>query len=304
LTVPLRTSFLILLAATFIVSAQDQATTPPSVAVKPMSVDINKGDKPLDPNKSDQAKIAIRYLDKKDGDWHVAETTSFRILHNQDKGMVEKVGKVAEETRLVLQQKWFGNISVDWDGKCAVTLHDDRAKYAKKTGQKHAVGHMRPLVVGDRLFSRSIHLPCKEPGMLEDTLPHEVCHAVMAGRFQGKMPRWADEGMACLAMTKPAVDDLLFKLARYKQRDDLFAVDVLMQTEVEDQFNTMEYYCQSTSLVQYLTQRKGPKTFISFLSTSIRKGYEPALKEHYAISSYGDLEKEWQGFAFKVAKKK
>ena len=46
------------------------------------------------------------------------------------------------------------------------------------------------------------------------------------------------------------------------------------------------------------------QALIAFLSTSIRKGYEPALNEHFAIGSYRELETEWQRFAFKEAKKK
>ena len=120
----------------------------------------------------------------------------------------------------------------------------------------------------------------------------------MAVRFQGRTPRWADEGMAMLAETPASIDDCVDRLPRYRKNDALFALEVLMQTNEADHFNTMEYYAQSTSLVQFLTAQKGPQAFAQFLRTYANKGAEPALKQHYGIQGYADLEKRWQSFAF------
>src|SRR5205823_5625233 len=106
------------------------------------------------------------------------------------------------------------------------------------------------------VFLRSIHIPCKETSLIADVLPHEVSHSVMAIRFQGRTPRWADEGMAMLAETPASIQECVGRLPRYRKNEGLFALEVLLQTEEADHFASMEYYAQSTSLVQFLTGLK------------------------------------------------
>ena len=108
--------------------------------------------------------------------------------------------------------------------------------------------------------------------MLEDVLPHEISHSVLAVRYRGRTPRWADEGVACLAETPDAVAEFIGKLHHYKKERGLFALQILMQTEEAEHIQSLEYYSQSASLVQFLTSLKGPQTFTSFLHTVIAKG--------------------------------
>jgi hypothetical protein len=270
------------------------SANPPKVEEQKESLNF-KDIKPAEvPKKS---SVVVRHLDKTQGGLKVAETTHFRILHEQGKPLVDKVGQVAEETRDNLQRKWFGDLGTDWDGKCSIYLHADRDKYAKDTKMKNTLGHMSTLDLGGQLV-RSIHLPCKEPSQVIDVLPHEVSHSVMAVRFQGRTPRWADEGMAMLAETPASYKDYTDRLPRYRKADGLFALEVLTQTNEPDHFNTLEYYAQSTSLVQYLTELKGPQAFAGFLKTYIGKGAVQALRQHYDIKSYADLEARWQAYAF------
>jgi hypothetical protein len=249
------------------------------------------------PESGQKTSVVVRHLDVKQDGLKVAETAHFRILHDQERVVVNKVGEAAELARIAAQRKWFGAEAADWDGKCSIYLHPDREKYSAKTKMKNTLGHMRTLDFGGMLY-RSIHLPCKEPNLFSDVLPHEVSHSVMAIRLQGRTPRWADEGMAMLAESPESIDECVDRLPRYRKKDGLFALEILMQTDEPDHYGTMEYYSQATSLVQFLVSQKGPPTFINFLRTYISKGPEPALKQHYAIQNFADLEKRWQAFAF------
>ena len=242
--------------------------------------DVKPGEAPK------KSSVVVRHLDKTQDGYKIAETAHFRILHDQGKPVVEKVGELAEMTRSTLQRKWFGEEAADWDGKCSIYLHANRENYLEKTKMKNTLGHMRTLDMGG-MFLRSIHLPCKEPSQVIDVLPHEVSHSVMAIRFQGRTPRWADEGMAMLAETPSSIEECLGRLPRYRRKENLFSLEVLMQTEEAEQFNTMEFYSQSTSLVQFLAAEKGPRAFTEFLRTYITKGggAEAALKKHYDIQA-------------------
>jgi hypothetical protein len=304
---PARLTFCLVLAASFLLSPTSNGQTEPhkqTAAANPTNREENNGlrareqVRPVEPTKP---SVSVRHLEKKQDGFQVAETAHFRILHDQEKPIVEKIAEAAEKTRASVQKKWFGEEAADWDGKCSIYLHADRAKYSKKTGMKNTLGHMRTIDWGGT-FLRSIHVPVKEPNLVADVLPHEVCHSVMAIRFQGKTPRWADEGMAMLAETPASVADCVGKLPRYRKNEGLFAVEVLLQTDEVDHVTSMEYYAQSLSLVQYLSGRKGPQEFTKFLRTCIMKGPEPALKQHFDIQGYGDLEKRWQAFAFEKKK--
>ncbi len=271
-------------------SANPAATPERKLSLSPAEVKPGKEPK--------RTTIVVRHLDKKQAGYKVAETAHFRILHDQGKKLVNKVGEVAEQTRSLLQRKWFGDDTTDWDGKCAIYLHPDRANYASQTKMKNTLGHMHTTLDWGGVALRSIHLPVSEASQVSDVLPHEVSHSVMAVRFQGHTPRWADEGMAMLAETPASIADCVDRLPRYRKDDGLFSLEVLMQTQEPEQYNTMEFYAQSTSLVQFLVAQKDAPTFTKFLRSYISKGAEPALKKYYAINGYGDLEKRWQSFAF------
>jgi hypothetical protein len=248
--------------------------------------------------KKPDAPVVVRHLDNTKDGYKIAETAHFRIMHDQKQNvLVDKVGTLAEIARTSAHRKWFGEVTEDMGGKCLIYLHANRDQYLDQTKMKNTLGHMRTLSVSG-LLSRTIHLPCKDVNDITDVLPHEVSHSVMALRFQGRAPRWADEGMAMLAESPASVQDYLGRLKRFKKKDSLFALEVLMQTEEPDHFSTVEYYAQSTSLVQFLTAEKGPQAFTAFLRTYISKGAEPSLKQHYGIGGFADLEKRWQKFAF------
>jgi hypothetical protein len=70
-----------------------------------------------------------------------------------------------------------------------------------------------------------------------------------------------------------------------------------MKTE-DEQTNTLEYYAQSMSLVEFFVAERGRQAFTKFLGDSLVVGYEAALKTHYGIMSFAELERRWSAFAF------
>jgi hypothetical protein len=242
--------------------------------------------------------IAVRHLGKNAQGKQVAESKHFRIIHGQNKQLVEKIIREAERIRPAIHRQWFGNVSVEWDGKVLIYLHDSHKLYADKTKQWNALGHARTMMLGDQISLRSVHLPWGVPNFFEDLMPHELTHAVMAVRFRGRTPRWANEGMAMMDETPESQDRMLSRLDEYRQNDDLFALSILMTTEEAEQTNTLEYYSQSLSLVRYLVSLKGKQGFTSFLRDALVIGYERALRSHFGIQNYAELDRRWREYAF------
>jgi len=251
-----------------------------------------------DPGRKEGNLIPVRHLGRNERGRQVAESPNFRIIHDQSKPVVERVARAAEQLRPAIHRKWFGDVSLEWDGKCVIFLHDNHKKYVDKTKQWNALGHARTLMFGDQVSSRSIHLPCGLSNLFDDLLPHELTHAVLAVRFRGRLPRWANEGIAMLSESKSSIDERHESLEEYRKKDDLFGVDVLMKTEEDGQQNTLEYYAQSMSLVEFFVAERGRQAFTKFLGDSLVVGYESALKTHYGIASFAELERRWSAFAF------
>jgi hypothetical protein len=245
--------------------------------------------------------VKIQHLERNRQGWYVAETANFRIFHKQDRELVDKVARTAEETRAAMTRKWFGKAGADWKPKCSIYLHDTAREYSQITGiSASSPGHSRIETESERVVSRQIDVRCDHPGMLKSVLPHETTHVVLAGQFGNKpVPRWADEGMAVL--TEPRDKLALHKknLARSRQDGQLFAVRDLMELSDYPKPRLIgAFYAQSVSLVDYLTRQRGAVIFSQFLREAQRDGYEPALKKFYHFRNFADLEASWSEHAF------
>jgi hypothetical protein len=229
--------------------------------------------------------------------WEVAETQHFRILHKQSRAFAERTAQVAEQTRLVMHRKWFGVDGEPWEFKCQIFLHASARDYSNHTGQpSNFPGHShieRDPSTG-RIISRVIHLHCEDPETLVNAiLPHEATHVVLAGRFgKAKLPRWADEGMAVLTEPATMVEKHRRNLSRCA--GELFRLDELMQMQEYPQARRISaFYAQSVSLVSYLCGLRDPRTFARFMNDGLRDGYESALRRHYGIQGFSDLQGRW-----------
>jgi hypothetical protein len=245
-------------------------------------------------------KVKVRHLGRNAQGKQVAESDHFRIVHEQKPAFVEKIARAAERARRDVHHQWFGDSPYEWDGKCVIYLYATHKQYVKKTKQSNALAHARSWVQGRYVMGRSVSLACDVPGLFEDVLPHEVTHSVMANRFNGETPRWADEGMAVLSESSASLEKWRRRLAAYRQKEELFDLEVLMQTEEARQTDCLEYYSQSASLVAFLAAQNGRPAFARFLGDSLRTSYKAALKKHYGIGSFGELNRHWAAYAFPV----
>src|SRR5262249_24741688 len=58
--------------------------------------------------------VIVRHRSRKENGWAVAETTNFHIFHRDVPDLAEQVGRVAEQTRVAMQRKWFGETGPEW----------------------------------------------------------------------------------------------------------------------------------------------------------------------------------------------
>jgi hypothetical protein len=248
-----------------------------------------------------RAAVTVRHHDRNAEGWCVAETTSFRIFHRQSRELAEQVAQVAERTRAEMQRKWFGGAAEDWSPKCDLYLHATAQEYSQETGvPTDSPGHSTFRTEGGRVVGRRIDLHVDNRNMLGYVLPHETTHVVLAGQFGSQpVPRWADEGMAVLAEPRDKIDAHLRNLARCRQDRQIFSIRELMQmNDYPDRRLISAFYAESVSLVDFLSNRRGPQVFAQFLRDGLRDGYETALQRHYGYKDFDDLQQRWDRYAF------
>lgn len=247
--------------------------------------------------------VTVRHGERTQEGWLVAETTNFRIYHNQSREMAEQAGRVAERTRADMQKKWFGATGPSWNPRCEIYLHANgqdysQATHAPSTSPGHSSFNLE--VDGGRLLSRRIDLHCDDMNLLVAVLPHEATHAVLAGNF-GKqpVPRWADEGMAVLSEPRELIERHLRNLPQHRYDHQLFSMRQLIQmNDYPDPAYVGAFYAQSVSLVDFLVKEKGAQVFTQFVHDGMRGNYEQALQHHYGFQNFEDLEARWVRFAF------
>jgi hypothetical protein len=241
------------------------------------------------PGAGQEARVAFQHYGRNPQGWQVTDTPHFRIYHNQQRDLVERVAHIAERTRLEMSRKWFGNDGAEWQGRCELVLHASAADYIRLTGvPSTSPGHSRidSDPVTHRVVARRLDLHVENPNMLEAVLPHETTHVVLAGQFGPfQVPRWADEGMAVLTEPSEKVEQHRRNLIKAAREGQLFPVKELLQMEKYPKAQQIAtFYAQSVGLVELLTQQRGPTQFTEFVRDGLRQGWETALRAHYQWS--------------------
>jgi tetratricopeptide (TPR) repeat protein len=243
----------------------------------------------------------VRHTPADGAGWAIAETGSFRVFHRQSREVAEQAARKAEETRSAMSQKWFGDTPLPWTPRCDIFLHATAEDYSREThAPRWSPGHSRMEMDGDRVSVRRIDLRCDDPHWLDALLPHETTHVVLFGRFgRHVVPRWADEGIAVLAEPRERIELHLRNLPLHQREHTLFPVAQLLQkADWPDARSVGPFYAGSVSMVEYLSEQgAGPKGFTEFVRDGIEHGFEPALRRHYGIEGFTDLQRRWEQHA-------
>jgi hypothetical protein len=257
-------------------------------------------------SEADKPVVAVTHRPEEDDDgWRIAETANFRLYHRHARSLAEALLENAERTRAAQQKKWFGEVGSNWSPKCRIFLYPSAEAYTQATGAPLSPGGGQTDVQAEdgRVRGRCIHLHGTRTFLLRGVVPHEVTHAVLAGRLgDQRVPRWADEGMAILAEAQPHIDVHFRTLPRWRADEALFRIRTLVEMHDYPQPRSIGvFYAQSVSLVDFLTREKGPKRFADFVREGQRDGYAASLRKHYGWN-FAELERRWQRYTFDRAR--
>src|SRR5262249_53541989 len=92
--------------------------------------------------------------------------------------------------------------------------------------------------------------------VLENLLPHEITHTILADHFRQPIPRWADEGAAMLAELESEHQKHDAVIRKALQEGKAMRLPHLFQMKEYPQ-NLAVFYAQSSSITRFLVDRIG-----------------------------------------------
>ncbi len=240
---------------------------------------------------------------KTSGSWKICESANFRFCCKGSATAGQQTVLDAEALKAQLADKWLGGAAATvspWAPKCDVILHTTLASYLRAVpGGEQTAGSS--LIQPDRgkIVTRRIDVRADKPGWFSAALAHELTHVILADVFPGgRVPHWADEGMAVLAdpisKQRAHLDDLHYAQST---RSTLRVVELLSLNGYPQPHQQATFYGQSASIVRFLLDRDSPAQFVKFVKFAENQGYEAALREHYRINGVHDLERRWAAYA-------
>jgi len=224
------------------------------------------------------------------------ETASFRVHHGGNRELGEAVAKAAEASRKQIFERWSGPPGGAWQPKCEIVIHATADTYAKATGRSASLtGHATIRLTNGRATERRIDLRADDPAMIDNALPRELTHVILADLFANTPPpKWAEEGMAILAGSPGEISRYTRTLPRCARDGELRTLNALFNLNDFPADKITGFYCESVSLTEYLIKLNGERNFKIFLGDAQRYGVAQALKRQYGFNSPQALEDAWK----------
>lgn len=185
-----------------------------------------------------------------------------------------------------------------WDERVNIVLYPDLETYIERTGLP-AWSRGGATKYHRQLRSRAVVSFMQENAFLDNVLPHEISHLILAD-FLGdaNIPLWFNEGVAQLQESgkRQEADRVMrkaVKLGYFIPFRQFISNDIgIMQDKVYAVF----FYAQSVSVVYFLIHQYGSQKF-GELCRELRDGktFEAALLKTYSslVKSVEDFEQKW-----------
>jgi hypothetical protein len=224
------------------------------------------------------------------------ETDSFTLKFQGNKALAESIAKIVEAKRTEIFTRWSGPPGGKWNPKCEIVIHESAEAFAKATKlSAAATGRADATLAEGRVTARRIDLRADDTTLLENALPRELTHIILADLFPSqKPPRWAELGMAVLSSSNDEVSRYLRTMPRVANSQEWLSIPKLIGAAEVPAANVTAFHVESVSLVEFFVRWHGEKAFTAFLRDSQRYGVEPAFKRQYGLKDSHQLEIEWK----------
>lgn len=236
----------------------------------------------------------VHVIASRRGAWHLAETENFQACSLRSADEAAATALACERLRKEVADI-CGLTPAAWSPRCQIVLHANDASYLAEVGAGGAKTVASALTRRreGRIQLRKIDVRGNVPDHLNNALPHELCHVLLADHFQ-EVPLWCDEGLALLLDPLEKQSAHARDLDVAAKRGDMISLDQLLdlrQYPPADQWAA--FYGQSSSLARCLLQRGTPQQLLAFAEQQRSAGVNVALREVYGLNGVAELHRHW-----------
>jgi hypothetical protein len=228
--------------------------------------------------------------------WRVVNTASFRVLYLGDEnlGAARAVASAAEATRTAQFQTWLPDEAPPrWAPRCDIYLYPSNRLMVQMSGGEPKAGSAAARasrLLRGRMLQRKMNLAADDPELLENTLPHEVSHVIVAELMGDRpLPLWANEGLAMLAETQRTRVIYAAIVRAHHRRGRLYPLKTLTAM-VSYPDEKRLFYGQSLSLVRFLLTRGDRAQLLAMLLVGVS---ESSLRDYYGLGGFLGLQQAW-----------
>lgn len=222
--------------------------------------------------------------------WLIASTalaqgrTANFVVTGAEPSLCKVVAEHCEIWRRYHAETWLGAALPDWPAPCEVSITPDNSNGG---GATSFIFHHN---TAEQFSGNWVGRPDK---LLDDVVPHEVMHTVLASHFGRPLPRWIDEGI-CTVVESPESRELQRTQLREflsSRRGIPFNQMVALADYPPDM---LPLYAQGHSVAEYLLTRGDRRRLLNFVADGLNStNWTAAAAKHYGFRDLSAFQESW-----------
>lgn len=235
------------------------------------------------------------------GSWSQRETEHFLVwINGATDDEFDELTTACESCLATISGHWHPQemSSPAWRPKCIVVVHRTPESYENALAGRAGRSWGCATIKRNRraIAYRRIDICATTPKRLAETFSHELTHVILADHFaQAAVPRWLDEGLAVLSEPAHKVARRVELSATEANGPPLIrSAEILTTGKYPPGLRCDAFYIESAQLVQLLLRDGGIQRLLRFAKAGMDRGYDAALREHYAVEGLAELDRHRQ----------
>ncbi len=136
----------------------------------------------------------------------------------------------------------------------------------------------------------------KKPAVADSTLAHEMVHALLNTLYPGRVPSWAEEGIAS-HYDDPSRQQTRNQIAKdWIDNRNWPQLKRILDNKENIIASDAYAYIMAIYLNDYLLTKDDMETFLNFSIEGKKIGWDKALKKYYEIKNTDELQQKWQRY--------
>jgi hypothetical protein len=214
-----------------------------------------------------------------------AASDNFKVISNVTPETAKALEDRAEELRREIAIYWHGKAMPRWFEPCTI----------EASASETQASSLRWNSKGDQVYNWRLSVHGTWAMVVDQNLPHEVCHAVFASLYtKNNLPTWLNEAFATAAEGPKAQTEHRQRVRKMIDAKRFIPFKSLLALQRSDESaQKTPFYSESYSLFEFLLEQTGKGTMIAFAS-DLNDGValNTALESRFHVSE-SHLERAW-----------